>query len=276
MKTIKQYINESVQDIQWLQDKKNIKFFPEPNLYNRNNGISIESKYKVRITWLQAPADDLKLDEESWEDTAINTIKFNIIDLKSLNNIKGPIKEIDNNKKLENVTIQAPATKDISGFSGKDLKSISLFLPDTELFNKVIITPYKNIKIYDQLNLRIPSVNLGTYYDLANILRIEYAPSIKNIIMYLGKCANIQDLYKFHNEYFDQLLQKGIYKLEFFETKIKESCAMVFIDNKVNTKGKYDWMGEKFDESHRTTNVKQGRWALYNIINGRYINGVLD
>ncbi len=255
-----------------MQDKRNIKFYPEPNLYNGNKGIIIENSGKVDVTWLQAPSADLKLDKKSWEDTAINIIKFNIIDSKLLDNIKGPIKEIDNNKELKNISIQASVAR----FALKNSEALSLFLPDTEFFNNVTIIPYKNLKAYDQLYLRIPKVNLGTYYDLANILRIEYTPSIKNISIILGKCANIQDLYKFHNEYFDQLLQKGIYEMEFFETKIKESCVMVFIDNKVNTKGKYDWMGEKFDKSHRTTNLKNGKWALYNKINGRYINNVLD
>lgn len=290
MKTIKEYINESLFDsedkllnkkplevsLNWLRDKNNVKFYPpEPELYISDKGIAIKSKRKIDATWLQAPAADLKLDRESWEDVAINIIKFNIIDANSLDSVKGPIKEIDNNKELKNINIQVPADNGIS-FASKNPKALSLFLPDTELFNKVLITPYKNIKSYDQFSLRIPRVNLGTYYDLANILRIEYAPSIKNISIYLGKCANIQDIYKFHNEYFDQLIQKGIYKLEFFETKIKESCVMVFIDNKVNTKGEYDWAGEKFEESHRTTNSKKGRWALYNKANNRYINGVLD
>ena len=139
-----------------MQDKRNIKFYPEPNLYNGNKGIIIENSGKVDVTWLQAPSADLKLDKKSWEDTAINIIKFNIIDSKLLDNIKETLSNIEINK-------------DDFERKKKVLISNELFLYDNiEVVNEMIIDNilFDN-KLIDNI---IPIIKELNYEELCSVI----------------------------------------------------------------------------------------------------------
>lgn len=242
MKSIKEYIIEGLFDNEDdLLDKKSSQEILE--WFDNYNNIIINQRFlkildngtvsltqKVDVCWYKRLPEYIKLDKESWEKYATNTIAFELKTQRDIEGIYGNIQEICNAEYLQNINIHT----------------------DSVLSFRASIKDYKNITLIGD-NYKILRLGIyNTIKDPGQLLQFNY----KNIKFVHLICYGLDDLFLNYKKYADLLnglINKGVVMITFYNKNSRKSMIAAYM-----VKGTRRWNINKVTKDH-----SKGEWLLF-------------
>lgn len=248
MKSIKEYIENSFNeglfdDEDDLLGKKTsseiLKWFDGYNniMINRkalkllDNGL-VALIQKTPTVWHHPLPEYIKLDKDSWEKYATNTISFDIKSQKDLDGICGPIQDIYNNEYLYDLNIHTDSIISF-GIDLKDIRNVTL-VGDNDKFLK--------LGLYNNVNIKDPHKILQFDYKNIKYIHLIYAP--------------LRDIFSNYIEYqnlLNELIKKGIVIITFYDENIYENVIATHM-----IKGTQRWNTNKL-----TKDPTKGEWIIF-------------